>query len=1019
MHLKNIAKKMMVFGLVVSMLGTDLAFASTAEQSAGADGKAEISVVESTEEAAGEKTENDLQGAQDPADGAGENTDDVLSAQEDAQEQQKQEKDTVSEDDETAGSQEQNPGNGENGSAGVKTVENVEEEKKFELTKAEFTDTSEKEFEIELSNCEVEDGGLLKAAVWSEDKEQDDLKWLPLEKTAENTYGMKIKIKDFKSLGQYVAHIYYQKKDGSNEYVGGKKFLVTEMSGGKVTLDEQKYEDGKASIKVSEIESPSGIESVRVAVWSAADQKDMHWYDAKRQGDAWYINMDIASYHKNNWSLYTAHVYAVDGNGFQKYVGGVKVDFSLAKTSAVVTLDKEKKSVNVAINQESLVTPGKFDSIRCAVWSEEKGQDDLKWYTLEYNSKTKKWEKDIPLTTFRSTGTCYAHIYLAKTDKTQIYLTGNTFKLDKPSLKTATVYTDNEKGSFGVTMSGLDAPIGYQKLEAAIWSQANQSDIKWYEAKAQSGGSFVVNSTIAQHKYNTGKYNIHIYVTDTLGIKTCLKCISMEFKTDIGKLTVVNDPKETSYKVTLPVNAYPAGLSEVRFGVWSKKNQSDLKWYTATKSGNNYTATVDIKNHKTMGTYSVHVYGKNKAGNLIYLIGNGALFSVKGTASGNITVTDRNEKKGTFKVVMSNMSAASGISSVRLAAWTQSNQSDLYWYTCTKQSDGTWAAVVDVSKHKYNSGTYNLHVYSTMGNQIQSYTKGTTYKFEPKNLVYVLNDQGKGKRTIVICNPSSTSNLRFAVWSDVNGQDDLYWYTASKGTGGKWTATVNSNNHKDGGNFKLHAYAGSSTCLNTSTFTIPASEMAKNGWYYETLNGKTYKLYYINDVLQKDVSGVIGRQSSYKAEVNRTTCTVTIYAKDGANGYIIPVKVFACSVGLPSTPTPTGTYYTSVKYRWHELMGPSYGQYCTRIVGEVLFHSVAGSNMTSYNLSATEYNKLGSPASHGCVRLCVRDAKWIYDNCSLGMETRIYDSSYPGPFGKPATIKIPASQNWDPTDPNV
>ena len=31
--------------------------------------------------------------------------------------------------------------------------------------------------------------------------------------------------------------------------------------------------------------------------------------------------------------------------------------------------------------------------------------------------------------------------------------------------------------------------------------------------------------------------------------------------------------------------------------------------------------------------------------------------------------------------------------------------------------------------------------------------------------------------------------------------------------------------------------------------------------------------------------------------------------------------------------------------------------------------------MTSYNLSAAEYNKLGSPASHGCVRLCVRDAK--------------------------------------------
>ena len=75
--------------------------------------------------------------------------------------------------------------------------------------------------------------------------------------------------------------------------------------------------------------------------------------------------------------------------------------------------------------------------------------------------------------------------------------------------------------------------------------------------------------------------------------------------------------------------------------------------------------------------------------------------------------------------------------------------------------------------------------------------------------------------------------------------------------------------------------------------------------------------------------------------------------------------------------------------------------------------------MTSYNLSAAEYNKLGSPASHGCVRLCVRDAKWIYDNCSLGMQVIIYDNPNPGPFGKPATIKIPPTQNWDPTDPEA
>ena len=129
-----------------------------------------------------------------------------------------------------------------------------------------------------------------------------------------------------------------------------------------------------------------------------------------------------------------------------------------------------------------------------------------------------------------------------------------------------------------------------------------------------------------------------------------------------------------------------------------------------------------------------------------------------------------------------------------------------------------------------------------------------------------------------------------------------------------------------------------------------------------------------------------------------------------------------CSVGLPATPTPKSTYTypfnTIERNRWGTLMGPSYGQYCTRIVAGILFHSVAGSAPNPYALPAGEYNRLGSPASHGCVRLCVRDAKWIYDNCPLGMQVIINDNMYL-PFDKPATIKIPASQNWDPTDPNI
>ena len=253
-----------------------------------------------------------------------------------------------------------------------------------------------------------------------------------------------------------------------------------------------------------------------------------------------------------------------------------------------------------------------------------------------------------------------------------------------------------------------------------------------------------------------------------------------------------------------------------------------------------------------------------------------------------------------------------------------------------------------------------------------------------------------------------------------NGYGGPYKYKFTESYNGK-TKTLQAYSEKNTCEFNIkgsgsHIYTV--TIMDSEGQTVSCSKtisFGKNGWFYE--NG--YKFYYKDGIKQLDLDGILPKQSSYYIEVNRTTCTVTVYAKDGNNGYIIPVKRFACSVGLSSTPTPTGTYYTQNKYRWHTLIGPSYGQYCTRIVGGVLFHSVAGYNMTSYNLKASDYNKLGSPASHGCVRLCVRDAKWIYDNCSLGTRVRIFDSSNPGPLGKPDTIKIPSWQNWDPTDPNV
>lgn len=201
---------------------------------------------------------------------------------------------------------------------------------------------------------------------------------------------------------------------------------------------------------------------------------------------------------------------------------------------------------------------------------------------------------------------------------------------------------------------------------------------------------------------------------------------------------------------------------------------------------------------------------------------------------------------------------------------------------------------------------------------------------------------------------------------------------------------------------------------------------AKNGWATGWTRIDGYKYYFkSNGDMQTDLSGMTGfTQGPYRYDVNRQTCTVTVLGKDENGKFTVPVIAFACSVGLSSTPTPLGGPYTMQKEgRWQMLMGPSWGQYGTHLIGAgqggIYFHSVAGSAPNHYSISAVEYNKLGSPASHGCIRLTVRDAKWIWDHWGSGGNTAYIHDSASNIFYKPSVPKIGAGTTYDPTDPAI
>ena len=131
-------------------------------------------------------------------------------------------------------------------------------------------------------------------------------------------------------------------------------------------------------------------------------------------------------------------------------------------------------------------------------------------------------------------------------------------------------------------------------------------------------------------------------------------------------------------------------------------------------------------------------------------------------------------------------------------------------------------------------------------------------------------------------------------------------------------------------------------------------------------------------------------QSFYSATdwlilTNVTTHIVGVFHWNGS--YWDLYKEFLSSTGAPWSPTVEGEFIVQAKI----LYFGTYDYRCwyaTQFYGDYLFHSVL------YNVADGPYTvqdgRLGMAISHGCVRMNLEDAKWIYDNIPSGTKVYVY-----------------------------
>ena len=134
-----------------------------------------------------------------------------------------------------------------------------------------------------------------------------------------------------------------------------------------------------------------------------------------------------------------------------------------------------------------------------------------------------------------------------------------------------------------------------------------------------------------------------------------------------------------------------------------------------------------------------------------------------------------------------------------------------------------------------------------------------------------------------------------------------------------------------------------------------------------------------------------------------------VYGRDEEGNYSVVVRQMLCSTGTKKNPSDVGDWVLNGRHAtWcvFPKWGNSYARYWTRINASIAFHSVIYTAVNNKAVNVSSYKMLGKRASHGCIRLTVADAKWIYDNIGEGTVVSIVEGMKADPELRDA-LKLP------------
>ncbi|WML36453.1 L,D-transpeptidase [Clostridium sp. OS1-26] len=172
-------------------------------------------------------------------------------------------------------------------------------------------------------------------------------------------------------------------------------------------------------------------------------------------------------------------------------------------------------------------------------------------------------------------------------------------------------------------------------------------------------------------------------------------------------------------------------------------------------------------------------------------------------------------------------------------------------------------------------------------------------------------------------------------------------------------------------------------------FTLPKDDVVvaykeNNGYLYCEENNEGKKGWIKKN--SENLKGAIYKKTEYTLDVNLTNQNINVIKKDKV------LKRIQCSTGIlgdQETETPLGIFNIQCKGEYFYSNKYKEGaRYYIKFFSNYLIHSIPVDKKG--NIIEDEKKKIGFPASHGCIRISIQDAEWIYNNIPEGSSVVIH-----------------------------